>query len=392
MKKRISYHGETAIASAAMTDLSANSGRSVLSLAAEAGRGAIEAAGLDRTDIDGVVGYSMYDDSIPAEAMTAALGIRDVKFVMDFNQGGQSPAFMVMQAAMAVHSGLAKAVLVYRALNGRSGVRVGRAAAKGDAASMRRTVGMVAYPHITAMWARRYMVETGASELDMAAAAINARRNAAKNPRAMHRKLITLEDYFQSPMIASPYRRVDCTVEIDGAACVVVTSLERARDLKLRPVVIASSGWHTHGFDLDMGSMLTYDTPGRNFGYHMRDALWGEAGLSPDDIRIASLYDCFSGILLLNMEGMGLCGPGEAGEYLRRLARGEGGAVINPSGGLLAEGYLHGMNNIAEAIWQVQGKAGPTQVDDCNVALACSGGMMTGAAMVLVGDHMRRPS
>lgn len=390
MVRRVSYHGKVAVAAAAMTPLSRDSGRTVLSLAAEACRGAIEAAGIDKAEVNGVAAFSLYDDSVAAESVAGALGLRDLGFVMDFNQGGQSPAFMVMQAALALDAGLADAVLVYRALNGRSGVRVGRAAARGVGAELRHAAGLIAYPQVTALWARRYMIETGATELDMAAAAINARVQAARNPRALRRHPLDLDGYFASPMVADPYRAVDCTVEVDGACALLVTRLDRARDLRLKPAVLAGSGWRTHSFDLDMASALTYDAPSRNFAWHMKDAFWGGAGYRPEDADVASLYDCFSGVLLQNMEGMGLCGLGEAGEYLRRKARGGKGAVVNPSGGLLAEGYLHGMNVVAEAVWQVQGEAGPTQVEDCEVAVTCTGGHMTGSALLLARDFAGR--
>lgn len=370
-----------------MTALERASGRTVLDQATEACAGAMAAAGIDPGVVDGIAGYSMYDDSVPAESVAGALGLRDLNYVLDFNQGGQSPAYMVMSAAMAVDAGLASAVLVYRALNGRSGVRVGRAAAQGDGAALRRSVGLVAYPQITALWARRWMSETGVGADDLAAAAINARVQAGKNPRAMRRTSLDLDGYYAAPMVSDPYRTVDCTLEIDGACAVLVTSLERARDLKLPPVVIRSSGWRTHQFDLDMASVLTYDDPARNWAWHMRDAMWADADMTPDDVQVACLYDCFTGVLMQNMEGLGLCGLGESGEYLRKQNRGYGGVVVNPSGGLLAEGYLHGMNNIAEAVWQVQNLAGPTQVDGCEAALACSGGHMTGAAIVLTRDQ-----
>ncbi len=380
------YHGRTAVVSAGMTELSRQSGRSVLSLAVEACRKAIDASGIDRDLIDGVASFAMYGDSVPSESVGGALGLRDLSYVMDFNQGGQSASFMVMHAAMAVHSGLAKAVLVYRALNGRSGLRVGRERTTGSGTDMRYPVGLVAYPQVQALWARRYMIETGATEHDLAAAAINAARGASANERAFRRKEITEADYFASPYVAEPFRRLDCTVEIDGGCALLVTSLDVARDLKLPAVVIEGSGWHSHGFDLDMASALTYDAPGRNYGYHLRDRLYGLAGMKPSDIDVASLYDCFTGVLLQNIEGFGLAGPGEAGELLRRKMRGEKGPAINPSGGLLAEGYLHGMNVVADAVWQLQGVAGDIQVPDARTALTCSGGAMCGSALVLSRD------
>ena len=386
MSERIGYHGRVAIASAGMTPLTRKSGKPVLTLATEACCLAIEASGIDRRDIDGVVTFSMYDDSVPAESVAGALGLPDMRYVMDFNQGGQSAAFMVMHAAMAVDAGLAKSVLVFRALNGRSGLRIGRVRSQNEAAALRRSVGIIAYPQIQALGYRRYMIETGTDERDLYAAVVNARQHASGNPRALRRNFVSEADYFSSPYVASPYRNADCTIEVDGACAVLVTSLPRARDLALPPATIASSAWCTHQFDLDMGSMLTYDLPSKNFGWHMRDRLYAGCGLAPKDVDVASLYDCFTGVLLQNMEGLGVCGYGEAGEYLRHKNAGGAGTVVNPSGGLLAEGYLHGMNSLAEAVWQVQGVAGPTQVEDCEVALTCSGGFMTGSAAVLVRD------
>ncbi len=380
------YHGKTAIASAAMTALTQASGRSVLALAAEACNGALAAAGLDPREVDGVSAFSMYDDSVPSEAVAGALGIHDLSYCMDFNQGGQSACFLVMNAAMAIAAGQASAVLVYRALNGRSGTRVGRAPAGGTGAALRHSLGLVAYPQVQALWCRRYMIETGAGERDLAAAAINARARGARNPRALRRTPLTEEDYFAGPYVAEPYRAADCTLEVDGACAVLVTSLERARDLKLAPAVIRSSGWQSHRFDLDMASFLTYDDFARNFAHHLRDRLWREAGLGPSDLDVASLYDCFSGVLLQNIEGFGLAEPGGGGDYLRRQAGDRGLPAINPSGGLLAEGYLHGMNTLSEAVWQVQGEAGPTQVEGCRTALASSGGALSGSALVLGRD------
>lgn len=385
-----SYHGKVAIAAAAMTALCADSGRSVLSLAAQACKDALSAAGLDARAVDGIATYSMYDDSVPAESVAGALGLRDLSYVMDFSQGGQSACFMAMNAAMAIHCGLAETIVVFRALNGRSGRRVGRVRASGDGAELRHAVGLVAYPQVQALWARRYMIETGATERDLAAAAINAGARASDNPRARRRQRVTETDYFASPYVAEPYRVLDCTIEIDGACAIVVTSLDRARDLRLAPAVIASSAWHTHGFDLDMASFLRYDAMSRNYAHHLRDRLWARAGLAPDEVDVASLYDCFTGVLLQNVEGFGLCPFGQGGEFLRRQLVDPALPVINPSGGLLAEGYLHGMNLLAEAVWQVQHEAGPTQVPGCNTALTCSGGALSGSALVLTRAHQAR--
>jgi acetyl-CoA acetyltransferase len=383
------YHGRVAVAAAAMTEMSMRSGRTVLDLATRACRDALAAAGLPASEVDGIASFSIYGDSVPSESVAGALGIRDLRYVMDFNQGGQGAATIVMNAAMAINSGQAEAVLAFRALNGRSGIRIGRAPATGDGTALRYPVGLIAYPQVQALLARRYMEETGATEHDLAAAAINARRRAQNNPRALRKTPLTEDDYFASPYVAEPFRRVDCTLEVDGACAVLVTSLERARDLRLPPAMIRSSGWQTHSFDLDMASLLTYESGARNYGHYLKDRLFGEAGLTAEDIDAFCLYDCFTGVLLQNIEGFGLCPPGGAGELIRRQMQDPSRAVINPSGGLLAEGYLHGMNHVAEAVWQVQGVAGPTQVPDCGTVMTCSGGAMCGSAIILARDSGR---
>ncbi|MFD1246805.1 lipid-transfer protein [Nocardioides ginsengisoli] len=371
-----------------MTELTRRSGRSVLSLAREAALTACAAAGLSPDQVDGVVQFSMYDDSVPAEALGAAIGARDLTYVMDFAQGGQSAAHMVAHAAMAVACGFAESIVVFRAMNGRSGVRIGQHSAVGGGTEFRYPIGFLAYPQVAALWARRYMIETGASELDFAAIAIAERRWAQQNPRAILREPLTEESYLASRWVAEPFRLPDCTTEVDGAAAVLVTSVERARDLRLTPAVIASAAWATHGFDLDMGSSLRYDDYLRNYAAHLADPLWRRAGVGPDDVDYAEVYDCFTGALALNMEGLGLCEPGGAGRFAREGHTSPGGRLpTNTHGGLLSEGYVHGMNTVTEAVWQMQGLAGERQVSKNDVAVVSSGAYLSGSAIVLTKDR-----
>lgn len=381
------FRSTTAIASAGMTELTQRSGRSVLDLAASACRSTLEGAGLPASEVDGIASWSIYDDSVWSESVGRVLGTGDLSYVMDFGQGGQSASHVVAHAAMAVSAGLAKNVLVFRALNGRSGKRIGRMTPSSASAEYRYPIGYTAYPQYIAMWTRRYMIETGATEADLGEVAIAARRWAALNDRAQFRDPLDLEAYFESPYIAAPFRVLDCVRETDGAAAVLVTSVERARDLDLPPVVLQSAAWASHGFDLDMGGRLNDDTS-YNFAHYLAEDLWGRAGLGPQDVDVAELYDCFTGALLQNTEGLGLCGRGEAGELFRSGATSPGGRIpINTHGGLLSEGYLHGMNTVTEAVWQLQGLGGPAQVPDAEVAVTCSGGSSSGSALVLTTDR-----
>lgn len=383
-----SFHGRTAIAAAGMTEFTRKSGRSVLDQAREAALKALASAGMDPREVDGVVSFAFSGDSVPSESVGAAIGAGDLSYVMDFAQGGQSASYMVMHAAMAIEAGLANNVIVYRALNGRSGLRVGRTQTGGGSTEFRYPMGYTAYPQYIAMWTRRYMIETGATEEDLAAIAIAERQWASMNERAVLREPLTLDGYFDSPYVAAPFRVVDCTTEVDGAAAVLVTSLERARDLQQTPAVITGSAWATHGFDLDMGGAFLYDDYTRNFAHHIAGPLWKSAGIGPEDVDVAELYDCFTGVLALNMEGLGLVGRGEAGQFTREGHTSLGGKLpVNTHGGLLSEGYLHGMNTVTEAVWQIEGLCGARQAPKTDVVAVCSGGLNSGSAMVLTKDR-----
>ncbi|SFO51573.1 Acetyl-CoA acetyltransferase [Pseudonocardia ammonioxydans] len=371
------------------TELSKASGRTVLDLATEAGRKAAEDAGVALADIDGVVSFSVLGDSVSSEAVATSLAVPGLRFVMDFQQGGQSPCFMVQQAAMAVAQGYAENVLVFRALNGRSGIRVGSGSFPGGAAQYRYPIGYNAYLMYIAMWARRYMHETGTAPEALAAVAIAQRAYAEMNERAIQRKPLDLDSYLASPMIADPFRVADCTSEVDGACAVLVTSLDRARDLRQPPAVIASAAYRAGPRPgLDIGDQLLYDDYTRNFTSLLRDELFGRAGITASDVDFAEIYDCFTSVVLMGLEGLGFCGRGEAGDFVRSGAtRLDGSLPVNTHGGLLAEGYLHGMNTVAEAVLQIQGRGGDRQVARHDVGVVTSGALVDGSALVLTTDR-----
>jgi acetyl-CoA acetyltransferase len=236
------------------------------------------------------------------------------------------------------------------------------------------------------MWARRYMIETGATELDLAAVAMSQREYAATNPRAMIRKPLSIEDYLAAPFIVDPYRIPDCTVEVDGACAIVVTSLDRARKLPHRPAVIAG-GAYVCGprSGLDIGDILMWDDFSRNFTSHLAGELWESAGLEPKDMDFAEIYDCFTSTVLMGLEGLGFADRGEAGRFLRsRETSREGSLPLNTGGGLLCEGYLHGMNPLVEAVLQLQGRAA-NQLERADTCVVTSGGLMDGSALILAG-------
>jgi acetyl-CoA acetyltransferase len=379
VRTRPPFLGTTAIAGVGYTELTKASGRSVLDLATDACRAAIDDAGLTRSDVDGVASFRFLEDSVPSQAVATALALPRSNWLLDLNLGGQAPCYLVTQAAMAVHLGMAHTIVVFRALNGRSGARVGTNRAPGPATDFRYPVGLTAYVQFIALWARRFLDSTGQGERDLAEVAVAQRRWAGDNERAYLRQPHSIEEHMSAPYVAEPFRVPDCTIEVDGACAVVVTSLERARDLRHRPVVIESAAYVAgEGVGLDMGDSLFWPDLAHNYTALLADDLWGRAGLQPGDVDIAEIYDCFTSTVLMALEGLGLAERGGSGEFVRRGAR-----PINTHGGLLSEGYLHGMNTVAEAVLQLQGRAGSRTVPDAETCVVTSGALMDGSALVL---------
>lgn len=377
----MSFQGTTAVAGVGYTPFSRNAGRSVLAQAADACRAAVEDAGLTLADVDGVATFSLFGDSVSPHAVATALAFGPQRYLLDLSLGGQAPCFLVMNAAMAVASGMAKAVVCFRALNGRSAVRVGSTTAPGPAGQYRYPIGYTAYPQYIAMWARRYLIETGAGPEDLGAVAVAQRRYAQRNPRAMIRRPLTLEDYLASPLVADPFRVADCTTEVDGACAVVVTSLETARRLRHPPAVVRSAAYAAGPRPgLDIGDSLLWDDYTRNYTSFLAEPLWRDAGIGPRDIDVAEIYDCFTSVVLMGLEGLGLAERGRAADFVR-----VGSVPVNTHGGLLCEGYLHGMNTVAEAVLQIQGRA-CSQVPDARSCVVTSGAWMDGSALVLTRD------
>ena len=379
MAPRPPFLGSTAIAGVGFSSISRCSGRSVLSLALDAARAAVVDAGLDVGDVDGIVSFSWQNDSVSTQALATALGLPHAHYLLDTSLGGQAPCFLVANAAMAVHCGMARNVIVVRALNGRSGERVGSRRSTGGSSSYRAPIGLTAYPQLIALWARRYMIETGATEEDLGAVPIQQRLFAAANERAMVRRPLSLSEYLDEPMIADPFRPADCTTEVDGACAVLVTSVTEARSLR-HPVVTIESAAYEAGFapGLDAADCLLWGDYSRNYTSRLAGRLWQWSGMEAGDVDCAQLYDCFSSSVLLAVEGLGLAERGGGAAFIR-----SGAVPVNTNGGLLCEGYLHGMNTVAEAVLQLQGRSAGHQIPSASSCVVTSGALMDGSALVL---------
>lgn len=386
---RPSFLGRTAISGVGYSEFSHHSGRPVLDLAVTACRAAVADAGLVPAAVDGIVSFSLYNDSVPVQAVATALAVPELRYALDISLGGQGPCFAVMNAAMAVATGLADTVLVYRALNGRSGVRIGSAQVDSATSPYRYPIGFTSYVEYLAMWTRRFLIETRATEDDLYAVVAMQRQHALANDRAARRRTLTRAEYGRSPWVAEPLRAADCTVEVDGACAVLVTSAERARDLATPITTIEGAAWTTpQRSGLDIADLHGWPDYSRNCQSVLAPRLWSSCGMGPADMDVAEIYDCFSCITLFGLEGLGFAERGAGGEFVRAVSADPGtGPAVNTHGGLLCEGYIHGMNTLTEAVVQLQGRAGARQVPDARTCVVTSGALMDGSALVLVAGE-----
>lgn len=373
------FSGQAAVTGIGMTDLSRRSGRSELNLAVTACRSALEDAGLTPADVGAVLCYHL-GDSAGVNQVAAALGVPAAVWTNEIYGGGTQSASILGDAAMLVHGGVADNVLVFRALNGRSGIRMGQARLSLDQ-QFTLPFGMAGPVHLFALAAQRWMHDTGATEEDLASAVIQSRRLARSNPRALRREGMDENGYFASPPVATPLRRVDCCQETDGGAAVVV-SATRTADV-VRP---GSPRVHAvvRGGGPGASTMDSAPDVSALFSSYLAKPLYQAAGMSPSDIDLAILYDAYSPVVLQQLEDFGFAARGSAGQFVRSGETLPSGKLpLNPHGGLLSEGYVHGLNNIVEAVRQLRGE-GTNQERSCDAALCTGFGGSYGSAAVLV--------
>lgn len=354
----------TAIAGVGYTPFSRDSGVSTLTLAIDAITAALDDAGLTLDDVDGLATHRV-GDSTPPWVVAPALGLGDVTWYLDQFGGGSVSHAVIGQAAMAVAAGVADTVVCYRAINARSEFRMGgtgRGPAPVFDAQYQAPYGYFAPPQQFAMYTRAHMLKYGTTHEHLGHVAVAQRANAVKNPRALKRDPITMDDYLASRWIAEPLRLLDCCLETDGACAVVITGADRARDLPHRPVLISGAAWAGgDSFFSGQGGDFTVSEAAR-----LAPRLYDMAGVGPADIDVAELYDCFTYSVIVQLEDYGFCAKGDGGPY---AASGEM-LPVNTHGGFLSEGYVHGINHVAEAVSQLRGTAGDRQVPGAEVALS----------------------
>lgn len=359
-----------------------------MTLQLKACEAAIADAGLRNKQIDAILPFASLNI---AEDFAVHLGIEDLRYQATLHVGGAAPGASVATAAMAVAAGMADYVLIPGGWYGYAGRRV-REVVVADPTVMSGGVtardfyfpyGLTAPVQWFSFVARLHMDEFGTKPEHLGAVAIACRKHAQLNPCALMRgKPMTMADYLASPMISDPFRLLDCSLEADGACALVVTTAERARDLKQRPVFIVGFG---QGQPFPADDIVTREQP---FNLGMTAAApraFRMAGIAPQDVDFAEIYDPFTFQVIQQIEEMGFCRRGEGGPFVEggRIELG-GELPVNTHGGLLSEAHVLGMNHFVEAVHQLRGSAGERQVRDAAIGLVTGFGDFGDGSIVLL--------
>jgi acetyl-CoA acetyltransferase len=361
---------------------------------AQAMQRALADCGMAKSELDGYMGAGIAQDETPVQ-MAEWLGI-DHRYIDATMTGGSSFEFHMQHAAEAIRSGLADAILVTYGSNQLS--RVGRRLGTGSLAPAgapvngpNQLIAPYGLPLVGAyaMAAQRHMHEFGTTSEQLAEIAVACREWAGLNPHAPNRDPITAADVLSSRMIADPLHKLDCCLITDGGGALIVTTEERARDLRQPPVhLLGAAGTQTHWNISQMPDFT--ETGAATCG----PAALAQAGVTVDDVDTIQLYDSFTITVLLLLEGLGFCGRGDGGAFVAEGHLRRGGRLpMNTDGGGLSACHpgMRGIFLLIEAVRQLRGQAGDAQVPGCEIALACgSGGWLSCMGAVVLGSD-RRP-
>jgi acetyl-CoA acetyltransferase len=381
---------KAAIAGIGTTEYVRNIGRSELEAALDAVHMALDDAGIVPQDVDAIFKIETPgEDSVSELDLARNLGARNLRAWAGAGYGGGGACAPVVLATMAIASGMADVAVAYRARNRGSGGRPWAKAgmrAPGPAA-FELSYGLVSPVQQVALLTRRYMHDYGATSEQFARVAVTQRANAARNPRAFFRDPITVEDVLSSRLIADPLHLLDCSLETDGACAVVVTSVERARDLKQPPAIISGVAQGMGPRHFMMNGLMYKDDPFDLPPLYAARDVYAMASLGPHDIDVALLYDVFSPMVLWQLEAYGFCKRGDAGPFVEdgSIDWPDGELPVNTHGGSLSEAYVHGFNHILEAVRQLRGTS-TCQVADVNVALVAAAAVVPTSALILRRD------
>ena len=367
------FSNSVAIVGVGETNYSRASGRSELALSLQAIRAALDNAGIEAREVDGLMKW--WVDTSPEAEVAANLGIRDLAWWGEVNQAGNVGAALVAHAAAAIHAGLANVVVIYRGVNGRSGRRYGRGDVTGQGGrgggAFTEPFGLLTPQHGLAMVARRRMYETGITSRHFGMQAVAQRRHANRNPRAtFYDRTLSLEEHQASRLIVDPFHLFDCCLETDGGGALVLASADRARNLGEPVVLIRAAAQSGPG----VGSPAERGAK----------RLFAMAGIERRDIDVIQIYDHFGPFVLFALEDYGFVD--DAGRLVE-----EGGTdfdsgrwPVNTSGGHLSEAYLQGINHLIEATRQARGES-TAQVPDVRFSF-CDTGIGTGSVILERGE------
>jgi acetyl-CoA acetyltransferase len=363
-----SFAGKAAIVGIGQTEFSRQAGRTELQLACESVTAALGDAGLSPSDVDGLVSYTV--DPVEETELVRSVGIAEVAYSSRVTYGGGGSMGVLLHAATAVASGAAEVVVAYRAIRARSGAtRFGGAkvapsptSAHAGTTAMQWCMpfGVLTPASWMALNSTRYMHEFGVRSEDIGRAVVQLRAYALTNPAAWgYQRPMTLEDHQASRWIVEPcIHLLDCCQETDGSVAVVITSRERADDLPQLPVAIGAAAG-AGLFEQEIASdHYRGDLSVMEGSVALARRLFGSFGFGREDIDVAMIYDAFSPILLMQLEALGFCGPGEAKDFVAAGNLGPDGSLpCNTNGGLIGEGYIHGLNLVLEGTRQLRGTA-----------------------------------
>jgi acetyl-CoA acetyltransferase len=339
------------------TEYSRNSGRTTRAMAVEAVRKAMDDAGLRPSDVDGMMSYQNGDSTF-ANWVAPDLGIR-LNFYMDVVGGGSSTEALIGLAMGAIEAGMCSAVAIFRSMNGYTEFRIGGTGARAaqpvrglDLAQV--PFGMRSAGQAFAFTFMRHMYDYGTTSEQVAAVKVAHSKHASQNPKAFLKERVTVQDVVGSRWVVKPLHLLDCCLETDNATCVIVTSAERARDCRRRPVHVMGVAGRVckprTDFHWATGPIS------RVAGHYARDIVFGQAGITPDDVHVTGSYDAFTFTTMLQLEEYGFCKKGEGGQYVSSGIIELGGKrPNNTSGGHLCEGYTHGMSMVIENVRQLRG-------------------------------------